>query len=42
MGKAIFDAIRNKKAKYQIDGTYYLKTKIGTIHLKAKLAEKEM
>ena len=42
MGKAIFDAIRNKKAKYQIDGTYYLKTKIGTIPLKAKLAEKEM
>ena len=42
MGKAIFDAIRNKKAKYQIDGTYYLKTKIGTIPLKVKLAEKEM
>ena len=42
MGKAIFDAIRNKKAKYQIDGTYYLKTKVGTIPLKVKLAEKEM
>ncbi|MBD31282.1 MAG: hypothetical protein CMG44_03700 [Candidatus Marinimicrobia bacterium] len=42
MGKAIFDAIVKRKAKYQIDGTYYIDTKFGTFPLKAKLAEKEM
>ena len=42
MGKAIFDAIMKRKAKYQIDGTYYIDTKFGTFPLKAKLAEKEM
>ena len=42
MGKAIFNAIAKKKAKYQIDGTYYIKSKFGTVALKAKLAEKEM
>ena len=42
MGKAIFDAIIKRKAKYQIDGTYYIDTKFGIFPLKAKLAEKEM
>ena len=42
MGKAIFDAIMKRKAKYQIDGTYYIDTKFGTFPLKARLAEKEM
>ena len=42
MGKAIFDAIMKRKAKYQIDGTYYIDTEFGTFPLKAKLAEKEM
>ena len=42
MGKAIFDAIMKRKAKYQIDGTYYIDTKFATFPLKAKLAEKEM
>ena len=42
MGKAIFDAIMKRKAKYQIDGTYYIDTKFGTFSLKTKLAEKEM
>ena len=42
MGKAIFNAIINKKAKYRVDGTYFLKTSFGTFPLKAKLTEKEM
>mgnify|MGYP006116836915 CR=1 len=42
MGKAIFNSIIKKKAKYRVDGTYYIETSIGTFQLKAKLAEKEM
>jgi len=42
MGKAVFNAIIKKKAKYRVDGTYFLDTKFGTIPIKAKLTEKEM
>ena len=42
MGRAIFNSIIKKKAKYRVDGTYYIETSIGTFQLKAKLAEKEM
>ena len=42
VGKAIFNSIIKRKAKYRMDGTYYLETSIGTFPLKAKLAEKEM
>ncbi|MDP6339561.1 MAG: LEA type 2 family protein [Candidatus Marinimicrobia bacterium] len=42
MGKAIFDAIIKKKAKYRLDGTYFLDTKFGTIPIKVKLMEKVM
>jgi len=42
MGKAIFNSIIKKKAKYRVDGTYYIETSLGTFPLKAKLAEKEM
>jgi len=41
VGKAVFNAIIKQKAVYRVDGTYYLKTKIGTFKLKAKLIEKE-
>ena len=42
MGKAIFNSIIKKKAKYRVDGTYYIETSFGTFPIKAKLAEKEM
>lgn len=42
LGKAVFNAIVNKKAKYRIDGTYFLDTQIGTFPIKATLTEKEM
>jgi hypothetical protein len=35
-------AIIKKKAKYRVDGTYFLKTSFVTFPLKAKLTEKEM
>ena len=42
MGKAIFDQIIKKKAKYRIDGTYFLDTQFGNFPIKAKLVEKEI
>ena len=42
MGKAIFDQIIKKKAKYRIDGTYFLDTQFGNFPIKAKLVEKEL
>ena len=42
IGKAVFDAIIKKKAKYQIDGTYHLDTQFGNFKLKAKLVEREI
>jgi hypothetical protein len=42
LGKVIFNSIVKKKAKYRVDGTYFIETSIGTFPLKAKLAEKEM
>lgn len=42
LGKAIFNAVVKKKAKYRIDGTYYLDTPWGEFPIKSILAEKEM
>ena len=42
LGKAVFNAIINKKAKYRIDGTYFLDTPVGIFPIKVTLTEKEM
>lgn len=42
MGKVIFNSIIKKKAKYRVDGTYFIETTFGTFPVKVKLAEKEM
>jgi len=40
-GKALFNAIRKKKAVYKVDGTYFVFTKIGEFKFKATLMEKK-